>query len=106
MTEAEQLLWTFLRRKQLGHTFYRQKPLLNYVVDFYCPAALLVIECDGSQHQQPEHLAQDVIRDEALQALGIDVLRFDNRQVLQQTEMVLSHIRQAIQKKERERNPP
>ncbi len=48
MTDAEKLLWSRLRNKQiLGLQFYRQKPILNYIVDFYCPAANLVIECDG-----------------------------------------------------------
>lgn len=47
MTDAEQLLWSKLRRKQiLGVQFYRQKPLANYIVDFYCAAANLVIELD------------------------------------------------------------
>ena len=51
MTDAEQRLWSKLRRKQiLGVQFYRQKPLANYIVDFYCAAANLVIELDGSQH--------------------------------------------------------
>ena len=55
MTDAEQLLWSRLRRKQiLGLQFYRQKPLLNYIVDFYCPAVNLVIECDGGQHYTAE----------------------------------------------------
>ena len=51
MTDAEQLLWQQLRRKQiLGLPFYRQKPLLDYIVDFYCPKARLVVELDGGQH--------------------------------------------------------
>ena len=51
MTDAEQLLWQRLRRKQiLGLQFYRQKPILNFIVDFYCPSVSLVIECDGGQH--------------------------------------------------------
>ena len=60
MTDAEQLLWSRLRRKQiLGVQFYRQKPLANYIVDFYCAAANVVIELDGSQHYEPEHRAKD-----------------------------------------------
>ena len=79
MTEAEQLLWSRLRSKQLlGLQFYRQKPLLNYIVDFYCPAANLVIECDGSQHYTYEGLEADRVRDEALGELGFIVLRFNN----------------------------
>lgn len=72
-----------LSNKQiLGLQFYRRKPLLNYIVDFYCPAANLVIECDGSQHFTIEGLEADRIRDEALAQLGIKVLRFDNGQVM------------------------
>nr|WP_218951171.1 endonuclease domain-containing protein [Acinetobacter sp. YH12108] len=83
MTEAEKLLWSKLRSKQiLGLQFYRQKPILNYIVDFYCPAANLVIECDGSQHFTDEGLEADRIRDEALAQLGLKVLRFDNGQVM------------------------
>ena len=55
MTDAEQLLWQRLRRKQiLGLQFYRQKPILNFIVDVDCPAANLVIECDGGQHYTAE----------------------------------------------------
>lgn len=49
MTDAEQVLWHRIRRKQIqGVQFYRQKPLLAFIVDFYCPVAKLVIELDGS----------------------------------------------------------
>ena len=90
MTEAEQLLWSRLRSKQLlGLQFYRQKPLLNYIVDFYCPAANLVIECDGSQHFTEDGLEADRIRDEALAQLGLKVLRFDNGQVMGQIDDVV-----------------
>lgn len=72
MTEAEKLLWSRLRGKQLlGLQFYRQKPILNYIVDFYCPSVNLVIECDGSQHFTEENLEADRIRDEALAHLGL-----------------------------------
>ena len=85
MTDAEKLLWSRLRNKQiLGLQFYRQKPILNFIVDFYCPAANLVIECDGSQHFTEEGLEADRVRDEALAQLGLKVLRFDNGQVMGQ----------------------
>lgn len=59
-TDTEQLLWSRLRNKKiLGLRFYRQKPILNYIVDFYCPAANLVIECDGVQHFTKEGLEAD-----------------------------------------------
>ncbi|NNH77299.1 DUF559 domain-containing protein [Acinetobacter sp. ANC 5380] len=93
MTEAEKLLWSRLRGKQiLGLQFYRQKPILNFIVDFYCPVANLVIECDGGQHYTIEGLETDSIRDVALAELGLRVLRFNNGQVLLQLEDVVNTI--------------
>ena len=93
MTDAEQVLWQRVRRKQIrGVQFYRQKPLLSFIVDFYCPAAKLVIELDGSQHYEEEHQIKDRMRDETLGRIGLQVLRFDNRQVLLETEAVLTVI--------------
>jgi len=98
MTEAEKLLWSKLRDKQiLGLQFYRQKPILNYIVDFYCPAANLVIECDGSQHYTEEGLEADQIRDEALAQLELRVLRFDNGEILNQLDAVVEQIFQVTQ---------
>lgn len=95
LTDAEKLLWSKLRGKQiLGLQFYRQKPILNYIVDFYCPAANLVIECDGSQHFTDEGLEADRMRDDALAQLGLKVLRFDNRQVMRQLDDVVEVIYQ------------
>ena len=93
MTDAEQLLWRKLRRKQiLGLQFYRQKPILNFIVDFYCSAAKLVIECDGGQHYTEDGLKADQIRDQALSELGLVVLRFSNRQILIETDAVVDQI--------------
>ena len=93
MTDAEQLLWQRLRRKQiLGLQFYRQKPILNFIVDFYCPAANLVIECDGGQHYTEEGLDADQNRDKALSELGLMVLRFSNSQILTETDAVVEQI--------------
>ena len=93
MTDAERLLWKRIRFKQVrGLLFYRQKPLLKFIVDFYCPKAKLVIELDGSQHFEEEHRAADAERDAALSGLGLRVLRFDNRQVLTDIEAVMAVI--------------
>ena len=100
MTDAEQLLWHRVRRKQIqGVQFYRQKPLLSFIVDFYCPAAKLAIELDGSQHFEVEHQAKDQARDAALAGLGLHVLRFDNRQVLLETDAVLSVIDEVVRER-------
>ena len=78
MTEAEQRLWSRLRRKQLnGVQFYRQKPLGAYIVDFYAPVAKLVIEVDGSQHLEQDQRRSDVARDRYLSDIGLTVMRFD-----------------------------
>ncbi|MBC9227867.1 DUF559 domain-containing protein [bacterium SPL81] len=98
MTDAEQLLWQRIRRKQiLGLQFYRQKPILNFIVDFYCPKANLIIECDGGQHYTEEGLEADRARDQALGQLGLNVLRFDNRQVLTEIDVVIEFIFQTAQ---------
>ena len=90
LTDAEQLLWQRLRRKQIhGIQFNRQKPLLNYIVDFYSAKASLVIELDGSQHLEPENQRKDAARDKALADQGLHVLRFDDRQVLTETDSVM-----------------
>jgi very-short-patch-repair endonuclease len=93
MTDAERLLWSRLRLQQVrGLTFNRQKPLDGYIVDFYCAAARLVIELDGSQHREPDAQAYDQQRTEVLQALSLRVLRFDNRQVLMELDAVMEVI--------------
>lgn len=87
-----------VRRKQIrGVQFYRQKPLLNYIVDFYCSKAHLVIEIDGSQHFELEYLLKDIERDNALEGLGLHVLRFDNRQVLAEMDSVLAVIDSVVE---------
>ncbi|RRN06295.1 endonuclease domain-containing protein [Bibersteinia trehalosi] len=91
-TEAERRLWYRIRGDQLGVRFYRQKPLLSYIVDFYCPKAKLVVELDGGQHYEPEHRANDKIRDAELASLGLTVLRFDNYRVMTEIESVIEEI--------------
>ena len=93
ITDAELHLWQRLRNKQLcGVQFYRQKPLLSFVVDFYCPKAKLVIELDGAQHFEQEHRIKDGERDAALANIGIKVLRFDDRQALRECDAMLEVI--------------
>jgi very-short-patch-repair endonuclease len=107
MTDAEQLLWSRLRRKQLlGVQFYQQKPIGPYVVDFYAPEARLVIEADGSQHLEEESTRRDRERDAYLGALGLRVLRFDDLQVLRETEAVLDAIYEAVVEARATKNPP
>ncbi len=91
MTKEEKKLWyDFL--KSLRQTFYRQKVIGKYIVDFYCPAAHLVIELDGSQHYEDNGIINDAERDDYFYRLGINVLRFTNLQVNIQFENVCEEI--------------
>ena len=89
LTKAEVLLWSRLRRKQLcGIQFYRQKPILNYIVDFYAPSKNLVIEIDGGQHYEQELMK----RDKALEKLNLRVLRFSNLEILNCMDSIIATI--------------
>jgi len=93
MTEAERLLWEKIRGKQLkGYQFYRQKTIGNYIVDFYCPKAKVVIELDGGQHYSPEGKAKDGVRDGYMKGNGLRVLRFSDKEVFNNTQGVLERI--------------
>ena len=83
MTDAEKLLWSKLRGGQLkGFQFNRQKPIGNYIVDFYCRKTKLVIEVDGSQHYQHDGREKDKERDAYMSQLGLRVLRFSDGDIL------------------------
>jgi len=92
LTEAEQRLWTRLRLKHLGYVFYRQRPIGDYIVDFYCPKARLVVEVDGGQHFTKDTASSDRVRDEYMRSLDITVLRFSNSEVLKNTDSVAEAI--------------
>jgi very-short-patch-repair endonuclease len=100
MTESEQALWSRLRGKQLlGVQFYRQKPLGNYIVDFFAPKANLVVEVDGSQHLEETSSSRDKKRDNYLASLGIRVVRFDSRKVLKDTNSVVDFIYRVVEER-------
>ena len=97
MTDAEIALWSKLRRKQINKLqFYRQKPLGNFIADFYCPSAHLVIEIDGGQHYTEEGVTRDCRRDAFLNSIGLSVLRFSNLDVLGNMDGVISKILQYL----------
>ena len=93
MTDSERALWKRLRRKQVQSVqFYRQKPIGNYIVDFYAPKAKMVVEVDGSQHMESEQAARDLQRDAFLASKDLRVFRFDDLQVLKEIEGVMEVI--------------
>jgi very-short-patch-repair endonuclease len=100
MTDSERALWLRLRGKQLlGVQFYRQKPIGNFIVDFYAPKARLVVEVDGSQHMEGDQAEKDWNRDVYLRQVGLEVLRFNSREVLKETDAVVEAIYQTMARK-------
>ncbi len=93
-TPAEDHLWQHLRHRQLNHKFRRQHGIERFIVDFFAPEVMLVIEVDGGVHQYTAE--EDAIRQMFLEGLGLRVLRFTNDQVLDDVENVLETIRRAL----------
>ncbi|MFA0963959.1 endonuclease domain-containing protein [Roseivirga sp. BDSF3-8] len=95
-TSAEATLWTLLRKNQAyGLKFRRQVSILNYIVDFYCESAKLIIELDGEVHNDVLVNTADYERDKKLESLGFTVLRFENDTVFLHPEGILESIRVA-----------
>ena len=90
-TFTEIMMWNYLKKKQVrGYDFDRQKPIDNYIVDFYCKDLKLAIEIDGESHYGKEN--KDAERDRKLNALGVSVLRFDDLEVVHNLDRVLEII--------------
>ncbi|MBJ6748654.1 endonuclease domain-containing protein [Geomonas anaerohicana] len=97
MTDAEQLLWFCLRRKQMGgFRFRRQHPVEKFVLDFYCAEARLAVELDGGQHNQPLNALRDRGRTDFLEAQGISLLRIWNHELFVNLEGVLERIYEVL----------
>jgi very-short-patch-repair endonuclease len=93
MTIAENRLWFHLRGKQLcNRQFYRQKIIGNYIVDFYCPRANLVIELDGGQHFTESGIKKDYERDSYFKDLNLRVLRFSDCDIFDNISGVIEKI--------------
>ena len=90
--KAEALLWNQLKSKQTGYTFNRQKPILNYIADFYCKELSLVIEIDGVSHFSKEAAIKDEERDRQMQAIGLTVIRVEDEDVRNNAEHIAKSI--------------
>ncbi|WP_219125951.1 endonuclease domain-containing protein [Mucilaginibacter sp. 21P] len=78
-TPGEIKLWQELRSNKIGFDFHRQKPLLNYIVDFYCAELSLVIELDGRYHSIEEQVKLDTLRDQELAKYGLIIFDLQKR---------------------------
>jgi very-short-patch-repair endonuclease len=94
MTPEERVIWQELRGNRLGAHFRRQQVLAPYIVDFYCHAARLVVELDGSPHREQQ--GYDRMRDEYFRRCGIRVLRVSNVSVRNELASVVAAIRSAL----------
>ena len=102
MTLSEVLLWQELKSKQvMGYDFDRQRPIDNYIVDFYCKELQLAIEIDGDSHDHEEVFENDLKRQKRLENLGVRFLRFDDLDVKKDISWVLEEIMHWINE-----NPP
>jgi very-short-patch-repair endonuclease len=97
-TDAERKLWSLLRDRQLvGVKFRRQFSLGRYILDFYSPEHKLCIEADGSQHYEDEGKRRDELRTKELSNLGVQILRFSDRDILNNIEGIYKVIQDAIE---------
>ncbi len=96
MTEAEAKLWRHLRNNNIGVKFRSQTPIGRYILDFYCMKKRLNIEVDGSQHFTEEGTRKDARRDQWLRKQGIEVMRFNDGDVLLNTTGVVQVIHERI----------
>lgn len=104
-TFPERLLWSKLRRGQIdGHRFRRQHTLDNYVVDFCCNDAKLIVEVDGDSHIGQKQY--DAFRQARLEAMGYRVMRVTNDDILVDLDSVVNGIFQAVKQTTATRHPP
>ena len=100
-TKSEIKLWKYLKGKQMrGYNFHRQKPLLNFIADFYCYELSLVIELDGYTHQFQDTIIKDAIKEKELKKVGLSVLRFEDNEVMNDLKNVLRVIENYIDRYE------
>ncbi|MCX6182075.1 MAG: endonuclease domain-containing protein [Bacteroidetes bacterium] len=99
-TYSEILLWNELKQKQiLNVQFNRQRPIGNYIADFYCAKAKLIIELDGITHHSEEQYNLDMIRQAELENMGYKVLRFHDDEVMNDRQNVLRTIEIELEKR-------
>ena len=96
-TIQERRLWNLLKNRQFHNLkFKRQQPIGDYIVDFICKEAKIIIEIDGGQHNEPENIEYDKTRTEYLNTLGYKVIRFWNNEIYENIEGVVLRLKEEI----------
>ncbi|MFH1253241.1 MAG: endonuclease domain-containing protein [Candidatus Uhrbacteria bacterium] len=95
-TDAEGLIWQYLRNNQLGFKFYRQFGIDNYIVDFCCRNKKTVVEIDGGIHEEKDIKGNDLVISKILEDLGYKIVRFKNSEILNNPELVAEKIKKYL----------
>ena len=96
-TIQERRLWNLLKNRQFHNLkFKRQQPIGDYIVDFICKEAKIIIEINGGQHNEPENIEYDKTRTEYLNTLGYKVIRFWNNEIYENIEGVVLRLKEEI----------
>jgi len=95
-TPTEKLLWKKIRNNQLGVRIRRQHPIGDYIADFYCHKAKLVIELDGKYHDSQSQRKIDKLRDEVFEEFGLHLLHFSDDVVINDMASVISQIKTVL----------
>ena len=98
-TASEIIFWSLLKQHFPDYRFKRQHPISQYIADFYCHKLKLVIEIDGAFHLSDEPKINDKIRDEFMQSLGLEIIRFTNQEVCEKGENVIMRLKKMIKNK-------
>ncbi|OGU34487.1 MAG: hypothetical protein A2068_12055 [Ignavibacteria bacterium GWB2_35_6b] len=98
MTSTEKIVWTHLRKKQLGCRFLRQYSVDHFVIDFYSPELKLAIEIDGDVHKVPENKEYDKARQKYIEGFGIKFVRIKNEEIFGNADLAFEKIIKEIDK--------
>ena len=96
LTRAEKILWVHLKKGIRGYKFRRQLPIAAYIADFFCYKLKLMVEVDGSIHNNSETISNDITRQNDLEKLGYTVIRFTNAEIFEEADMVLNKISESV----------
>ena len=106
-TKSEIFMWKKLKNKQLhGYNFNRQKPIDNYIVDFFCRELMLAIEIDGYTHQNEEVYEKDMTKEKKLNELGVNIIRFQDKDVFNDMDNVIRTLEIFIEKHKTHKTTP
>jgi very-short-patch-repair endonuclease len=105
-TKAEAFLWKFVLKNRIqGYKFLRQRPIMNYIVDFMCPELMLIIETDGASHLIEGADIKDSRRQKQLEEVGFKVLRFEDSAVINNLFWTQSIVEQEVKSLSKSKSP-